>query len=324
MSNKSQSTAIGGFVLGAIVLLVGAIFLFAKNQFGEEVDKAVLFFDESLSGLDVGAPVVINGVKIGQVSGIEVLSDTSKLEIYTPVYIDIYPDTFRQLNDEWDEQEDENQRKIIEKGLRATLQTQSLVTGKMQVALEFRPEVPIKLKGIIKDINEFPTAPNTFTVLTSKLEKLPLQDIAANVNSLVTNINRFVGDANLATTLSQANQTLAEFKKIASTFDKEIKPVANEFKETMDEYQRLARVIEGKVPELTDNLGTAFSSLDTLLKEAEALMGSVERSYGDNSELKYQLNITLQEVSKAAHSLKLLTDYLERHPEALIYGKEQP
>ncbi|WP_251359045.1 MlaD family protein [Kangiella sp. TOML190] len=324
MSNKSQSTAIGGFVLGAIVLLVGAIFLFAKSQFSKDTEKIVLFFEESLSGLDVGAPVVFNGVKIGQVYNIEVLADVSNLDIYTPVYIEVYQDSFRQLNRLWSIDRAENTRKIIEKGLRATLQLQSLVTGKLQVALEFRPETPVQVKGIIKGMQEYPTAPNTFSILTSQLSKLPLEDIANNVNNLVVNLDHLLSKSELETVIQAVNETLAEYKKLASQVGQEIKPVSSGVKATMNDYQQLAQNINKRLPAMTESLQQAFERLNQVLLDTQKLIVSVENSYGDKSELRYQLNITLQEISKAAHSVKLLTDYLERHPEAFIYGKDQP
>lgn len=323
MSNKSQSTAIGGFVLGAIVLLVGAIMFFAKARFTESVSQFVMFFDASLAGLDEGAPVVFKGVKVGAVKKIEVVSDRETLDIYTPVYVNIYPDSFKELNGAEKEQLKDITDRIVEKGLKGMLETQSLVTGKMRIALEFRPDVPIKKRGIIKGIPEFPTAPSPFSVFAEEVAKLPLADIADNMNTLLKNTNELVTSANVQNSLKNFDATLKNYREVAETFNNEIKPVAVEFKQTMDEYQILAKSLNEKVPGMVGSIEDSFKGLEGVLADTQKLVTSIEQSYGDNSELQYQLRQTLEELSKAAHSIRVLTDYLERHPEALIYGKDK-
>lgn len=324
MSNKSQSTAIGGFVLGAIVLLVGAILFFAKARFNEPVSHFVMFFDGSLAGLDEGSPVVFKGVKVGSVRKIEVVSDRENLNIYTPVYVNIYPDSFKGLNgDSGDEDIKDITNRIVEKGLKGTLETQSLVTGKMRIALEFRPEVPIKRRGIIKDVTEFPTAPSALSVFADEVSKLPLADIANNMNQLLENANALITAADFGTSLNNLNETISRYREVAETFNNEIKPVAIEFKQTMDEYEKFAKNLNDTVPSLITNIEKRFEGLEKVLTDTQQLVASVEHTYGQDSEVQFQLNQTLEELSKAAHSIRVLTDYLERHPEALIYGKDK-
>ncbi|GAA0201744.1 MlaD family protein [Kangiella japonica] len=322
MSNKSQSTAIGGFVLGAIVLLVGAIVLFAKARFNEPVKEFVMFFEGSLAGLDQGSPVVFKGVKVGAVKKIEVISDPKTLDIFTPVYVNIYPDSFKGLNGH-DEKIENITERIVEKGLKGTLETQSLVTGRMRIALEFRPDIPIKKLGVIKGIPEFPTAPSALSLFADEVSKLPLADVANNMNTLLENANTLISETDLKTSLNSFNATMIQYRQVADTFNKEIKPVAVEFKQTMDEYQTLAQSLNNRVPKLVTSLERSFSSLERVLNDTEKLVNSIEHSYGQDSELQYQLNQTLEELSKAAHSIRVLTDYVERHPEALIYGKDK-
>ncbi|GAA4351067.1 MlaD family protein [Kangiella taiwanensis] len=324
MSNKSQSTAIGGFVLGAIVLLVGAILFFAKARFNEPVNHFVMFFDGSLAGLDEGSPVVFKGVKVGSVKKIEVVSDRESLDIYTPVYVNIYPDSFKGLNGHAGEEDMKDiTNRIVEKGLKGTLETQSLVTGKMRIALEFRPEIPIKRRGIIKDVTEFPTAPSALSVFADEVSKLPLADIANNMNTLLENANDVISAADFGTSLNNLNETISRYREVADTFNNEIKPVAIEFKETMDEYEKFAKNLNDTVPSLITSMEKRFEGLEKVLTDTQQLVESVEHTYGQDSEVQFQLNQTLEELSKAAHSIRVLTDYLERHPEALIYGKDK-
>ncbi|AOE50648.1 MlaD family protein [Kangiella sediminilitoris] len=323
MSNKSQSTAIGGFVLGAIVLFVGAVMFFAKGTFNDSAQRYVLFFDGSLAGLDEGSPVVFKGVKVGIVKKIEVVTDTDGLDIYTPVYVDIYADSFRELNGQRAQSLTEVTDRIIDKGLKGTLETQSLVTGKMRIALEFRPDVKMRLRGIIEDVEEIPTAPSALSAFADEVSKLPLADIANNMNQLLENANRLVNETDLQASLEQLNGTLDEYRQAAEVFNQEIKPVAKEFKQTMDEYELLAKQLNQQLPGMIGSVQSSFDGLEKVLVDTQNLVRSMNHSYGSDSELQYQLNQTLQELSKAAHSIRVLTDYIERHPEVLIYGKDE-
>ncbi|WP_223670912.1 MlaD family protein [Kangiella shandongensis] len=323
MSNKSQSTAIGGFVLGAIVLFIGAVMFFAKGSFNDSAERFVMFFDGSLAGLDEGAPVVFKGVKVGVVKKIEVVTDSESLDIYTPVYVDIYPDSFKGLNGQRSDDIREVTSRIIEKGLKGTLETQSLVTGKMRIALEFRPDVEVRKRNIIKGTPELPTAPSALSAFADEVSKLPLADIASNMNELLKNANQLITETDLQASLNNLNQTIEEYGRVAETFNREIKPVAMEFKQTMDEYEVLAKQVNQQVPAMVKSIQSSFEGLEAVLTDTQQLVQSIDHSYGSESELQYQLSQTLQELSKAAHSIRVLTDYIERHPEALIYGKDK-
>ncbi|RDX38134.1 hypothetical protein DZA50_00305, partial [Kangiella sp. HD9-110m-PIT-SAG07] len=164
---------------------------------------------------------------------------------------------------------------------------------------------------------------SALSVFADEVSKLPLADIAENMNELLENANTFITSTDLDSSLQKFNETISRYREVAETFNTEIKPVADEFKQTMDEYEKLAKQLNGKVPALVESLESSFNGLEAVLTDTQKLVNSMEHSYGQDSELQYQLNQTLEELSKAAHSIRVLTDYIERHPEALIYGKDQ-
>ena len=85
MSKKANPTAVGAFALGALILLVGVILVFGSDRFMKRSMKAVLYFDESVEGLDVGAPVIFRGVKVGAVTDIQLVYDVARKEFRIPV-----------------------------------------------------------------------------------------------------------------------------------------------------------------------------------------------------------------------------------------------
>ena len=95
MAKQVSKTAIGGFVISAIALLVIGIVVFGGGKFFTKTIKYVMFFDRTVKGLKVGAPVVFRGVEIGSVDSVVIRADTQKLEVDIPVVVEIEPDRFQ-------------------------------------------------------------------------------------------------------------------------------------------------------------------------------------------------------------------------------------
>src|ERR1700739_4612800 len=121
MAKRTNAKLIGGFVTGAIGLV-----LVAARQFLSTKDKAVLFFQGSLSGLDAGSPVTFRGVKIGTVTSVGILYDVPKAELEIPVPMEIEPEQVQIVNGA---RGIKNIKTLVARGLKAQLQSVSLVTG---------------------------------------------------------------------------------------------------------------------------------------------------------------------------------------------------
>jgi paraquat-inducible protein B len=118
MSKKASKSLIGAFVLGALVLVVAAVVVFGSGKFFRQVKKDVMFFEGSVKGLQIGAPVMFRGVQIGQVTDIVLRINAKELIAFIPVYIEIYPQKIVPIEDKpiYDEQ---YLQALIKKGLRA-------------------------------------------------------------------------------------------------------------------------------------------------------------------------------------------------------------
>src|SRR5512136_1190581 len=138
MSKQANKTVIGIFVVGAIALVVIAIVVLGSGKFFRKTFKAVCFFEGSVGGLNIGAPVVFRGVKIGSVTNVVLRLETTKLIFVIPVYIELEPDKIGVIGAP-PKQVGQNLKAFIDRGLRATLEMQSFVTGQMQVGLDFYP-----------------------------------------------------------------------------------------------------------------------------------------------------------------------------------------
>lgn len=198
MSKKANKTVIGGFVLGAVILLISGLLVFGSGGFFEEKRTVVLFFPGSIKGLDIGAPVLFKGVKIGSVSDIRLNFRSKDLKVWIPVYAEFESDLITVTDDpEFIRKTNDTDGKapvleqMITLGLRAKLSLQSVVTGKQYIALEFSPEEPIVLQGLDPELTEIPTVPTSFQQaadtakeILEEIRDLPLNDLLVSATSL--------------------------------------------------------------------------------------------------------------------------------------------
>ncbi len=205
MSRKANKTAIGVFVLGALILLVVGISVFGSGMLFEKADKYVLFFDGSVKGLSAGAPVVFRGVKIGNVDQVNLLYDHKTEEIFILVIIKVELARVKGLPEQigypdYDE--------LIKKGLRARLELQSIVTGQLLISFDFYQNKTAKILGIMDQYPELPTIPMAPGVMDI-VQDLPLKEIANNLIETTAGMNKLVnseGFRGIDDTIMEINQ----------------------------------------------------------------------------------------------------------------------
>lgn len=256
-------------------------------------DTLLLYFNQSLRGLTPGASVDFRGVVIGAVKSIGVEFDKAGRDFRMPVLIEVYPDRLRRASNNGQSSEPlAAQRKripfLISKGLRAQLRTGNLLTGQVYVALDFFPKAPPAntVQGKPDEPIELPTLPNG------------LDELQTQVSEIVAKINKVPFEqisTDLRTTLATLNGTLASTEQLVKKLNTDT------------------------APEIT----AAIKDLRTTLATANATLGSAGRTLSDDAPLQQDLRQTLREVNRAAASVKVLTDYLEQHPESLLRGKPE-
>jgi len=354
MSKPVNKTMIGLFVVGAIALVVVAIGVLGSGKLFKESVPYVMVFEGTVKGLNVGSPVAFRGVKIGAVTSIRMRADQAARTITVLVYTDFDPSQIEVVNLDAHEKVSlgdryANMRALVAQGLRAQLEMQSIVTGQLQIALEFYPEKPVVYAGIDKTVQEIPTIPTPLQELTKKLETLPIDEIFNKVNLAMDGIAKLVQSPELKESVANLNIALKDVQNLVRNVDAQVKPLSAGLSETIHDTQKLVRNADSQVASLGTNLNEAIgdgrkliknadgsvndvrvSLVDTIksataaIKGAEKVLEELESSARSDSALMYRVTETLSEVEKAAQSLRVLTDYLERHPEALLGGKGDP
>lgn len=210
MIKKINKTVIGAFVVGGVALLITAVLVFGSGALFRQADKYVLFFNGSVKGLSVGAPVIFRGVKIGNVVSISLVYDEQTQEVLIPVVIDVelsrvmgipekpgYPDY----------------AKFIKQGLRAKLEIQNFITGQLMIALDFYQDKPAKFYGIMQSYPELPAlpiSPDIFQVM----DEIPVKEITMNLGQAVAGMNRLLNSEGI----SELDKTLKEVTNSARSF----------------------------------------------------------------------------------------------------------
>jgi paraquat-inducible protein B len=251
-------------------------------------------FDESVRGLSPGAPVEFRGMRIGTVSDVGLQLDVATESVRIPVTIEIEPQRIRFTGAADVEALVEKSRyglmeKLVERGLRAQLQPGNLVTGQMLVDLGFHPNAaPAKLDRS-GEYPEIPSVPSEIDALTASASGILTEIASLPLNELVQELRTTVQGANQLVTSPRTEETLEALKA------------------TVTNLQTLVQTVD--------------QGLGPLLAQAQGTLASAEAMVGSNSPTRYDLDATLKELAGAARSIRVLMDYLERHPEALLRGK---
>lgn len=303
MSQQANPTLIGTFVLGAIALAVGGLVVFGGGRFFTERVTYVAFFDEPVSGLATGAPVTFRGVKVGEVGDIQVhvyAEDTVSI----PVYLVLQRRRIREADGAIEE--GDVIEKLIEHGMRAQLELQSIVTGQLQIQLDFHPEAELDRKAATTEFPEMPTVPSSLAELTERLESLSLEDLVASAHKLVASLNELVASPDLEGTLRGLNLGIRDLRELILA--------------TRQELDQLARGVEATLGEADATFESTQETMATARTTLEAASDSLSVA-ADDSPLRYELQEALAEVAAAAKSVRVLAEYLEQNPDALLRGR---
>jgi paraquat-inducible protein B len=356
---RANPKVIGAFVLGAVALVVVGVLLLGGAQLLTQKRTIVAYFEGSVKGLNVGAPVEFQGVKVGSVTDIQLQFLTAALEFRIPVFIQIEPDKMTQVGQRV-EVKGQLLKPLIERGLRAQLEMQSFVTGQLAVQLGFYPDTPVKLVGD-GTVPEIPTVPTTMqevaqtvTQALTEIRQLPLPQLIGHLAESAQGLSTIIHSpevkelirsvsataqvaersvqgvdeqtkqvmARLNDTLEATTALMRDSQQLVRRVDAQVGPMSTGIQKTLDtlretlkDSQQLVRHVDGRVTPMTDNLMDTSKRLQATIARLQQVVD------GDVVRVLQGTDRTLQEFSGTARSIRLLTDYLERNPDALVFGK---
>jgi paraquat-inducible protein B len=320
MAKQANRMMIGGFVVLAVIIMAASLVVFGSGKFFKKTNKYILYFDESVKGLSVGAPVLFQGVQVGSVTSITLQADFVNMKTQIPIIVEIEPDRWKVQTGE------RSYRKVaerlIEMGLRAELVMQSFITGQLMIQLDFYPKskicyAPPEIDRDYQELVVIPTCKSTSERLAQALGDLDLKGIEKALLSSLVGIDRLVNNPDLAASLRTLNETLQDARKLVTKVDRQVDPLAKDVKKTVKEFGKLASNVDGRVGGLAAGFDKTMSGFDTTMSAAKGVLSQ-------DSPLMVELENALKEIAAMSRSIRQLTNYLDQHPEALIRGKGNP
>lgn len=332
MSTKPSTTLIGLFTLAALLIGGAALVTLGAGKFFEKTNLVMLYFDKSVYGLQVGSDVRFGGVRIGRVSSISVIIDADENRKIIPVVISLTERDLERIRQggsgDIDFSSEQGVKTAVNKGLRAGMRQQSLVTGQLYIELDIMPEtegfvfrgrepadypvvptVPTEMDELISDISDGikKIVDLDFEGLLSELQdilvntnkqitEIDLKAINDNIVTITEDIRALTGDEKLKTSLANLDATLIELRSLSEKANESFDPL---------------------IEEIT---GIATETRDSLAKVEEAI-GKLGVSTDARSPLLLDIRTLLQEAERTSRTLQELSNDLKRNPNSLLRGR---
>jgi len=284
VAKRPNPTVVGAFILGGALLMVAAAAIWGSGRLFARRYRYVCYFSGSVNGLGVGAAVKSRGVHIGEVTGMRIRLAQSPSDTRIPVFVELNGKRMRELGAA-NEPTSQLVDELIRQGLRARLESQSFVTGQLYVNLDIFPGSPLHLLHPQGGYPEIPTIPTPVEEATKALSSLLVQLKEADIAGTARSLSSAVEGVNRLVNTPSVAHTLAELPS------------------TVASVRRLMQELDVRVEKLGGDLQSTLAARGPVLVE---------------------LQRTFVDVQRAAQAVRLLAEFLQRNPNALIVGKKRP
>ncbi len=321
MSRKANYYKIGVFVIIGFIIVVAGIIVFGAGKFFRKKVTIETYFDQSVQGLDVGAPLKLQGVPIGNVSEIAFVFNDYKTEYnYVLVRAEIYPDMVGPRLSRGGILDEEERKKLlegmIEKGVRLELSSQGITGVAFLNMVELDPKRFSALQIDWKpDYFYVPSSPGTITLitqavenLTQKIEAIDIKGIADKVDQLLTTTNKVVEDAQIASVSQDIRRLVASLEDNSKKLDAIL--------ESEDVQQSLKDLSEA-----LKNIETSSQEFPKTVAEINRTLREINRFISDKQD---QSDLVLDDIRRISENFNELMDTAKKYPSWVLFGNPPP
>jgi paraquat-inducible protein B len=322
VSKKINTTSIGLFIVTGVALGVTGLLLFSSSKMFSQSRDLIVYFDESLNGLSEGAPVKYRGVTIGSVKRVMVGFNQATNDYAMPVIIEVQEKLLRErLGDAIEVFTEKSLEERIKLGLRASLQTESLVTGVLYVDVRPNPSAPPPVFHQLRKIYpELPTEATQIQKLFDNLASLDIKSIETNLNSLLAKLDTTVAALHMAEINRGITNLLTTVNQLVAASD--ITNALAGIRPTLDQYRDLGAKLTSRVDPLADSITNTLAEANRALAQIRGAGENLRATLAPDSPVRNDLDLALQQLAGAAQSISSLVDFLKQHPNALISGRQ--
>ncbi len=360
MKRRASPTRIGLFVLGALAVLVAAVAMVSGSGLFASRERALTYFEGSVYGLRIGAPVALRGVRLGSVVGIGLVHEGRPGELTVPVEIEI--DRARiagaGLDSGGSSEAAPTIRALVQQGLTAQLGTQSLLTGLLYVDLDFGRTAPpgaapgapasVASDGTAAALPVIPTLPTALQSLQRQLQQVDVPRLLADIAGAAAGARQLLGSPRLQHTVEELAQASAELRTQLARMDRRVDPLAEAVHGALQDSRRAATALSrtltdagdavDRISRAADRVSATMTRFDRVADDATPVLAgarraaeelartaqALRRATSDDDGALPRIDEAVLELARAARAVRDLADLLERQPEALLRGRKDP
>ncbi|MEW8029404.1 MAG: MlaD family protein [Candidatus Thiodiazotropha sp.] len=336
MQSKVSPTLIGLFVLVSLALGLSAILLLSDGSLSHQSTRFILFFESDVKGLQVGSPVNFRGVRIGKVESMSITYFKESREFRIPVIIGIDDSRVGIDGVQTGSGVLIGLDELIRQGLRARLNLQSLVTGKLEIELDFHPDTPVRLVSANSEYREIPTIQSSMERIATALEAVPIERIMKRLSGILDSIDEMAASGELErlkesllqitrrldSVTQQLHQVAPQIIDDSANALKEAQVLLTEITRTATKSQQLISETEGRLVEAFNSWEKTMANGEATFSQLGQVASSADKVLSEDSPVMTEMTAALRELGAAARSIRNMSEYLERHPEALLRGKQ--
>ncbi len=329
MAKRANPVTIGIFVTGAFLLFTGLLGFLGTAGLFEKKEQFILFFDESVNGLNVGSSVKFKGVPIGRVKRILIRAENQpESSSAVPVIIELDGHRLqRNYNVGLDLSDPNAFADQIANGLRARLNSESFITGLLYVDLDYiQDPSPPRIVQETFIYKEIPTVPSTVAELTQQafeaiatFSQMDLEGTLISLKDLLDSTRTKVDQVDIPRITDSVTGAADAFTALAQS--EEVKQAIISLDDTLQEIQVLSQSLQTNTNDIRGDLGDSLDALEATLAEATKTLSTIGFALSEESPVMLELEEMMKNISRAANSTQALVEYLERNPKALITGR---
>jgi paraquat-inducible protein B len=346
MSKKINTTSIGLFIVTGVALGVIGLLLFSSSKMFTKTREVIVYFNESLNGLSQGAPVKYRGVTIGSVKRVMIRSNQATNDYAMPVIIELDSKLLQERMDDPTTFTESALEARIGSGLRATLESESLVTGVLYVEMKIHanapppvfhqlekrypevPSMPTQIQQLMNnlaslDVKSIETNVNALIVkLDSKIGSLNMAEISRGTTNLLASINRLVSSPQITNDLAELGAALEQYRLLGEKLNRQVDPLVGSVTNSLDQYRLLGAKLNAKIDPLADSLTNSLAEANRALAQIRGAAENLRILLAPDAPLPNNLDEMLQQIAEAGQSITALVEFLKQHPNALITGRK--
>jgi len=324
MSQQANPLKIGIFVLAGLAIAVGGLLVLGSGRLFARPVPVIVYFDSSVNGLTVGAPVKFKGVPVGQVKRIQIAFDEISIRQAIPVLLTLDEERIVSATSQQLDLDDRAfMRRQVNNGLRASLELDSFISGRLYVQLDYIEDAPPpEFRQPSDRFFEIPSVSTGLQEFMASLSQTDLAGLALDLRELLRSMNQMISDLQIATIRTELVETLNTLQGLART--SELTNALHSVSLASDEARLFLQNTQPQIGTLASNVVSFTQESSTTLVQLRRNLKQLESVLGHDSVLLAQIQETLRDLGETSGSIRRLADSVQRNPSSLITGRDTP